>query len=101
MQVIQDVKPAFSGHADVQNDDIPVLAKHVVERFLCGSCFSEAYPGECFTKSFGEPSAKNCVVVSTQNSHDDSFCVNLDLGTGIRRSMVVPDPSTPSILSSP
>src|SRR6266566_1394308 len=54
MQVIQDVKPAFSGHADVQNDDIPVLAAHMLKR-----------------------------------------------GSGIRNVVVVPEPSTPSILNSP
>jgi len=54
MQVIQDVKPAFSGHADVQNDDIPLLAAYILERFLCGFRFPEGHPGNAFTKSLPE-----------------------------------------------
>jgi hypothetical protein len=49
MQVIQDIKPAFSGHADVQNNDIPILAAHMLERFLCSFRFPKGYPGKCFT----------------------------------------------------
>src|SRR5712664_4177790 len=91
MQVIQDVK----------NDDIPVLAAHMLERFLCRFRFPKGHPGKCFTKGLREPPAKDCVVVSNKNSHHDSFPGKLNRGSGIRNVMVVPEPSTPSILNSP
>src|ERR1700674_2368088 len=101
MQVIQDIKPAFPGHADVQNDDIPVLATHMVERFLGRFRFPKGHPGKFFTKRLRQPPAKDCVVVSNKNSRHDSFPGRLECGSGIRNIMVVPDPSAPSILNSP
>src|SRR5258708_11007700 len=90
-----------SRHADVQNDDIPVLATHVLERFLCRFRFPKSHPGKCFTQGLCEPPAKDRMVVSNKNSHHDSFRGKLKRGSGIRNVMVVPEPTTPSILSSP
>src|SRR2546423_1055720 len=101
LQVIQDIETAFSGHADVHNDNFPILAAHTFDRVVCRLGFSEGYFRKCFADGFPEPAAKNGMIVGDQDSHLESKLGRGDENNGIRTVMVVPTPGTPSTLSSP
>src|SRR5579859_788049 len=73
LQVVQNVEPAFSGHTDIEDDYVPVLATHLLQCFLCRCCLPESHSGECFRQSLSQSSAKYGMIVRDQNSHYDFF----------------------------
>ena len=100
-QVLQDIEAASSGHANVKNDDIPILLAHTLDRFLCRVCFPEGHFGKCFADGLPEPAAKDGMIIGNQHSHLKPCPGGGAGGSGIRTVMVVPTPGTPSTLSSP
>src|SRR6266699_2657823 len=62
---------------DVQDDDVPVLATHMLKRFLCRSCFPKRHSGKCFCQSLFKSPAKNGMIVSNQHPHCEFFSRDL------------------------
>src|SRR5438067_2510384 len=101
LQVTQDIEPAFSGHADVQNDDFPIVLAHAGQRFFRGLRFAKDSLGKSFANGLFEPAAKNSMVICYQDSHHKPCRAWAEGNNGIRKIMVVPEPGIPSIRTSP
>src|SRR5262249_59075127 len=57
LQIDQDVQPAFSGHTNVEYDDIPVTATHELQGFESRPCLPKANLGKDLANGLLEPPA--------------------------------------------
>src|SRR5579859_1501765 len=101
LQIAQDIEPAFSGHADIQDDDFPVVRADARKRFFRGFCFAEGNLGKSFANGFFQSTPKYRVIICYQDSHHKPCRGWADGDHGIRKVMVVPEPGTPSMRTSP
>src|SRR5215475_8876551 len=69
MQIFQDIEAALSGHADIQNDDVPILFCNLLDRFLSRFCFPEYDGRERLAKGFLEPPANDWMIVGNKDFH--------------------------------
>ena len=81
-QAIKEYSRVLGIPIDVQNDDIPVLAAHMLKRFLCTFCFAKGHSGKYFPQSFFKSPAKDGVIVNDQDSHCESFHAGPSAGGG-------------------
>ncbi len=73
LHIIEDVEAAFSGHADIQNDDVPRVTPDKLQRLRGRFRFAKDHSRECLRQRLSQAPAKHGVVVSDQNPHVARF----------------------------
>src|SRR5260370_33508558 len=92
LQFVHDVQADASWHADVQEDELPVLFFREVQGLLCGACLRKCCPLKSLGQDVLDSSTEDGVVIGYDNAYHSLAPLFLSRSKGIRMETVVVPP---------